>query len=243
MIPITASKTCLLVVDVQPEYWTSCDPVRADFPEFPERCGRAIEVARSRGCMIVWVRADYRREHSPWLTQFQCLNAKKQVDTPCDTQNLEWEPFATPREGEVLVPKASWCATLGARGAGLVPHLQTHGIDTVLVMGLITSVCVQHSAFGLFEAGFRTALVTDACADRGRSRHDAAVSLYGDYMYEILTVDMLESKAVLVAGPKLPLGPPTKKPQVLSGKDPYLPPSTLFVGIAAFLAGYLFAKK
>ena len=72
--------------------------------------------------------------------------------------------------------------------------LRVAGIETVLVCGLITSVCVQHSAFGIFEAGYRTLLVTDACADRGRARHEAALALYGDYMYELVTSQHLESK-------------------------------------------------
>ena len=69
--------------------------------------------------------------------------------------------------------------------------LRGSGIDTVLVCGLITSVCVQHSAFSIFEAGFRTLLVTDACGDRGKARHEAALALYGDYMYELVTADDL----------------------------------------------------
>lgn len=53
---------------------------------------------------------------------------------------------------------------------------------------------MQHTAFGVFEAGYRTILVKDACADRGRKRHEAALSLYGDYMYELRTVDSLEAE-------------------------------------------------
>jgi len=64
----------------------------------------------------------------------------------------------------------------------------------VLVCGLITSVCVQHSAFGVFEAGYRTILVTDACADRGKERHNAALALYGDYMYELRTVKSVQKE-------------------------------------------------
>jgi hypothetical protein len=44
----------------------------------------------------------------------------------------------------------------------------------------------------VFEAGYRTILVTDACADRGRERHDAALALYGDYMYELRSVQSLK---------------------------------------------------
>lgn len=76
----------------------------------------------------------------------------------------------------------------------MLDALKQDGIDTVLVCGLITSVCVQHSAFGVFEAGYRTILVTDACADRGRERHEAALALYGDYMYELRTVDSLKEE-------------------------------------------------
>ena len=35
-------------------------------------------------------------------------------------------------------------------------------------------------------------MVTDACGDRGRARHDAALALYGDYMYELVTADDLD---------------------------------------------------
>lgn len=42
------------------------------------------------------------------------------------------------------------------------------------------------------EAGYRTILVTDACADRGKERHHAALALYGDYMYELRTVGSLQ---------------------------------------------------
>lgn len=90
----------------------------------------------------------------------------------------------------MVITKTSWSSTSG--GTGLLHTLKSDGIDTVLVCGLITSVCVQHSAFGVFEAGYRTILVTDACADRGRERHEAALALYGDYMYELRSVDSLK---------------------------------------------------
>jgi len=87
------------------------------------------------------------------------------------------------------LPKTSWSSSSNPK---LMEWLRASGIDTVLVCGLITSVCVQHSAFSIFEAGFRTLLVTDACGDRGRARHNAALALYGDYMYELVTANDLD---------------------------------------------------
>lgn len=193
-IPLLAGKTALLIVDVQPEYWSSCPSVRKDFPDFETNLARTIQTARERRCKIIWVRADYRRETSPWLVQFERLSRNKRPDAvielPCDPDDEEfgWEPFATPEGGEAIIAKTSWSSTTNT---ALIDLLRSSAIDTVLVCGLITSVCVQHSAFGVFEAGYRTLLVEDACGDRGRARHEAALALYGGYMYELIRSDEL----------------------------------------------------
>ena len=195
-MPLHAEKTALLVVDVQPEYWTNCAAVRKDFPEFPQNLERTIKTSRDRGCKIIFVRADYRFDHSPWLAQFARLRGQDPhtlTEIICDknAEDFSWEAFATPEGGDVVLPKTSWSSSSNMK---LMDWLRGSGIDTVLVCGLITSVCVQHSAFSIFEAGFRTLLVTDASADRGKARHDAALALYGDYMYELITSNDLKDK-------------------------------------------------
>lgn len=192
--PLPAEATALLIVDVQPEYWSNCPAVRKDFPDFPKHLQKTIAICRQRKAKIIWVRADYRHKHSPWLSQFERIRGPRNLgEVPCDPSSPEftWEEFATPEGGEVIIAKSSWSST---SNTALVDILKVACIETVLVCGLITSVCVQHSAFGIFEAGYRTLLVTDACADRGMARHEAALALYGDYMYELVTSDDLESK-------------------------------------------------
>eukprot|EP00536_Pseudo-nitzschia_multiseries_P010660 jgi/Psemu1/326114/estExt_fgenesh1_pg.C_3340001 len=192
--PLPAESTALLIVDVQPEYWSNCPPVRKDFPDFPKHLKKTIDICRQRRAKIIWVRADYRHKHSPWLSQFERMRGPRNLgEVPCDPSSPEftWEEFATPEGGEVIIAKSSWSST---SNTALVDILRLACIETVLVCGLITSVCVQHSAFGIFEAGYRTLLVTDACADRGKARHEAALALYGDYMYELVTSEDLESK-------------------------------------------------
>lgn len=193
-VPLHAETTALLVVDVQPEYWSHCPSVQQDFPHFPENMARLLQTCRSQKAKIIWVRANYRLTHSPWLVQFERLRGKLpgyMVEVPCDPSSEDftcWEDFCSPLGGECIIPKSSWSST---SETALKEVLRVSGIDTVLVCGLITSVCVQHSAFGVFEAGYRTLLVTDACADRGRARHEAALALYGDYMYELVTTQDL----------------------------------------------------
>jgi nicotinamidase-related amidase len=189
--PLDPSTTVLLVVDVQPEYWSECPAVRKDFPNFPSKISSLIENCREQNVKrIIWVRAAYDYDHSPWLHQFARLHQGR--IPPVVQASSEWEEFATPLDDEMVITKTSWSSTSG--GTGLLDILEKDGIESVLVCGLITSVCVQHSAFGVFEAGYRTILVTDACADRGKERHKAALALYGDYMYELRTVDSLHKE-------------------------------------------------
>lgn len=193
-LPLIASKTALLVVDVQPQYWSLCPAVQRDFPDFPDRMQQLIRTCRERQAYIIWVYADYRFDTSPWLKQFHRLHQGRiPPEVHFDKNSIGyWEDFAKPNvPHEPVITKTSWSCTSQTQ---LLDLLKQSGVDTVLVCGLITSVCVQHSAFGVFEAGYRTVLVTDACADRGRERHKAALALYGDYMYELKTVQDVQDE-------------------------------------------------
>jgi len=192
--PLHAENTALVIVDVQPEYWSASEDVRRDFPHFPERLQQTIELCRQRNVKIIWVRADYNHSQSPWLSQFETIRGTRNLGSIAF--NTDWEDFATPTKDELILTKSSWSSTTNTP---LVDLLRTAGITNVFVCGLITSVCVQHSAFGLFEAGFRTSVLHEACADRGRARHDAALALYGDYMYDLLTTHDLASTLMIPA--------------------------------------------
>lgn len=113
----------------------------------------------------------------------------KHENVPFDEDSLEELP--KPQAHDAIVTKKGISGTTKTR---LLSLLEEGNIDTVLVCGLYTSVCVQHTAFGIFEKGFRTFLVEDACADQSKQRHSAAISLYGNYMYEMLQSRDLEPK-------------------------------------------------
>jgi nicotinamidase-related amidase len=204
ILPLKGESTALLIVDVQPEYWSKSPSIREDFPNFETNIARTIELCRKRNVKIIWVRADYRYHHSPWLNQFEKLKGNRadtQSEIPFDpyTDKNIWETFATPRENEIIIAKHSWNS---ASNTPLLDYLKVNDIQNVLVCGLLTSVCVQHSAFSVFEAGYRTLLVEDACGDRGIDRHRAAISLYGNYMYELVDSVTLHDELIWPQAPK-----------------------------------------
>mmetsp|Transcript_6752 Transcript_6752/g.12508 ORF Transcript_6752/g.12508 Transcript_6752/m.12508 type:complete len:368 (+) Transcript_6752:17-1120(+) len=193
-LSLPAETTALLIVDVQHEYWSDCPPVQKNFPDFPQNLARTIEICRKRQAKIIWIRADYRYCCSPWLPEFERIRGNRNLgEVPCDLNSpeIEWEDFAQPMGGEVVILKHSFAAT---SNTALLDILKASRIETVLVCGLITSVCVHHSAYGVFEAGFRTIVIQDACADRCLERHRAALQLFGDYMYDTINSTNLESE-------------------------------------------------
>ena len=192
-------RECLVVVDVQPQFWTNVPSIRQDFPKFEHSTRHAIDTFRKNNGVIVWIRCDYNFDKSKWLSTWAEINPTKQHKNVCDvkdansngwpTRNVEkikWENFATPdmnSPNEYLVCKSNWN---GVTRTKLIEILNKYKFSNVYVCGLITSVCVQATSYGLFEAGFDITLLEHCCGDRGKHRHEAALLLYKNYMYRAI---------------------------------------------------------
>ena len=64
-----------------------------------------------------------------------------------------------PLQGESQVDKYGYNAFHRTR---LTDLLNSHGIDTVLITGTVTQICVEDTARGAFHEGFQAAVVSDA---------------------------------------------------------------------------------
>ena len=188
--------TALLVVDVQPCYWRDVPEVHDSFPQLPNNMTRLLSAARSRGANVVHIRASYAMALSPWLEQFSKLHPERDK---IEIEPMEGEPWAAPIPGEPVIVKDNFNAFLSvtgsAPGSDLASMLRCMEVNTVIVCGLITSVCVNHTAYGAMLHGFRTAIVSECCGDRGVERHRAALSLYVGYLFPNVTLDELDRAA------------------------------------------------
>ena len=52
-------------------------------------------------------------------------------------------------------------------------------VDTIVVGGISTEVCVMFTAFDGIANGFKSIILSDCCASYTRETHDKALSLYG----------------------------------------------------------------
>jgi nicotinamidase-related amidase len=92
-------------------------------------------------------------------------------------------PDLTVCDGDLAVEKTATSAFFP--GSSRLPELlEARGIDTVLVTGTVTNVCVEGSVRDAATLGLRVILVADACAAMRDQDHNAALHVvyrtYGD---------------------------------------------------------------
>ncbi|HMK34851.1 MAG TPA: isochorismatase family cysteine hydrolase [Desulfomonilaceae bacterium] len=71
--------------------------------------------------------------------------------------------------------------------------LRTWGVDTVVVCGIVTNVCVLLTAMDAIQNDFRTVIVADACACHKPAIHEATLQLFRGFvlapLFRIMTAD------------------------------------------------------
>lgn len=190
--PPPPTPTALLLVDVQPA-WYSQTAVAALFPDLRTNVTTLLAVCRAAGVPVVHVRARYDSQGpwSLWHRSFRELHP----DKPLVVGGVE--PWAQAVGDEVVVWKPTFD---GFTGTALDDHLRARGVRRVLVAGLLTSVCVHHTAHGAFSRGYEVELVQDCAADRSLARHAHALALYGGYVYRLTDVGRVREEVRPVCG-------------------------------------------
>jgi nicotinamidase-related amidase len=77
------------------------------------------------------------------------------------TAGVEIHSLVTPADGETVLQKTEPNAFLGT---GLEPALHDLGADELVVVGMMSSMCVDSSVRAASDLGFRVTVVHDACA-------------------------------------------------------------------------------
>ena len=102
--------TALMLVDVQPMYWSLAPEIREGFPDFEKNISTLL-ASREAGSPIIHVKASYSDGACPWLKQFRRLNPGRRV-YEMDPDDVE--PSRKPQDGEIIVNKDTFGAFIHA---------------------------------------------------------------------------------------------------------------------------------
>lgn len=175
-----ARRAAVIVVDVQNDF---CHPDGVSAAnghdvgaavEMVPRLQHLLDEARAAGTLVVFIQTthDLTVDSPVWLTRMGDL------DTPAYQPNCltgSWGAGfygVAPAAGDVVVNKHKYSAFAGT---DLEMVLRTAGVETLLLTGVATNICVESTLReGLFH-DFNVALVEDCCAAFDTALHEATV--------------------------------------------------------------------
>ena len=142
-----------------------------------------------------WEPGDYQRwKHA---NRSQIASGKTQLCAK-GSWGGEWHPDFGPQAGDIII-KEHW-AQSGFANTDLDHQLKQHGIEKVILIGLVANTCIESTGRFAMELGYHVTLVTDATAAFSQEMMHAAHKLNGPtYAHEILATAELIS--ALQAGP------------------------------------------
>jgi len=165
-------RPALVVVDLTRGFTEPAFPSGSDLSAEVAAAARLVEAARSGGVPVIWTVISYTSAEADgdavaWLRKARGMRALRE-----GSDAVALDPRLDRRPEDHLIAKKGASAFHGSSLAALLTGLH---VDTAVVCGATTSGCVRATAVDAVQSGFDTLVVADACGDRARGPHDAAL--------------------------------------------------------------------
>lgn len=141
-----------------------------------------VESARGKNVPVIFV-AD---RHFPFDRELEIWGPHAM----CGSKDAEVVSELKPTNKDIVLYKRSYS---GFRETGLSYILRDLGVDTVILTGIHTHICVLHTAIDAFYERFKIVLVKDAVAALSQEDHEYAIK----YMQQVLGAEVMDVKQVL----------------------------------------------
>lgn len=173
-------RTALVVVDIVPFFVRESAYVRGVVP----RVNLLAAALRSAGSVVAWVVPGYAPPSAKDREFFGDEVAERYARSGGDgPPRSRLDPSLAVAPDDLVVEKTARSAW--SPGSSDLPDLlAARDVDTLVVTGTVTNVCVEHTVRDASTAGLRVILVADACAAMRDQDHNATLHVvhrsYGD---------------------------------------------------------------
>jgi nicotinamidase-related amidase len=196
----SADRTALLIVDPYNDFMSEGGKLYDAIKETADASGlfanlrRIIPAARAAGIQVVIVPHHRSHTHGDDFAGWRHANMfqKKNVPTKAfevGTWGGEFHPEFGPQPGDI-VAKEHW-AQNGFANTDLDLQLKQHGIEKIVMVGLIANSCIESTARYGMELGYHVTLVPDATAAFNPAGMQAAAVNAPLFAHAILSTDEL----------------------------------------------------
>ena len=178
---LAPEQAALLVVDLQKSF---CDPDgsmarqgRAIEPmrRAADQCRDLVAAMRRAGRPVIWTRMAFRPDYADGglLTAELRPNLARIGALRAGTADAGFADGIAPAPNDVVVEKRRYSALVGT---DLEAALRHRNVDTVLIGGVTTSMCVESTVRDLGQRDYRVFVVREACGDFDADRHEASLA-------------------------------------------------------------------
>ena len=182
---VPGDRPALLLVDMVTAYIEPVSPLYMSGSQAAaQAAGRLLEAARSASVPVIHTNVRYKSDGSDGGHFFRKVPAL--AIWSGDSKFGAFIEEVKPKNGEQIITKQYPSAFFDTV---LFQHLQTLGIDTLVIAGYSTSGCIRASALDALQYGFIPILAVDACADRDSRTHESNIYDVGRKYAETQTVD------------------------------------------------------
>ena len=106
------------------------------------------------------------------------------------TEGAQVIPELTPEKGDIIVPKRRYS---GFTGTDLHLRLQELKVDTVVITGLHTNMCLRHTSYDAYVHGY-SIIIPEDCADAfDQQQHDDGL----DYIKKLYNAEISDSNSLI----------------------------------------------
>ncbi len=142
-------KTALLFIDIQNDYFPGGKMELVGSVPAVAESARLLDAFRKRNCAVYHIRHLSSRPDATFFLP--------------DTVGAEIYPAVAPLTGEPVITKQF---PNSFRGTGLLERLRDDGVETLLICGMMSHMCVDATVRAAFDLGFSCSVIHDACATR-----------------------------------------------------------------------------
>jgi ureidoacrylate peracid hydrolase len=193
--PLSLGRSALVIIDVQNDF---CHPegtaarmgldvsaVQAAVPNIVD----LIDIARTHDIPRIYLRGEHNRwfDSPSWVARGaagRSIHAEKLPYVRSGTWGADFFVVA-PTDDELVIVKHRYS---GFAFTPLELALQTLGIDTVLLCGTSTHVCVEATARDAIMRGYRPVTVSDCVASGQAHLHEAALVDMAEYLGPVVSL-------------------------------------------------------
>jgi len=152
-------KCCLLLIDIQNDYFPNGKMELSGMVEAADNCSSLLQLFRDRMLPLIHVQHLSTRPDAAFFLP--------------DTEGAAINERVRPLESESVVEKHF---PNSFRETELLAMLQAQGIDTLVICGAMSHMCIDATTRAAFDLGFSCMVAEDSCATRSLSFGNREVS-------------------------------------------------------------------